>query len=180
MTKNDVVNLFRLICVLFPQSAKNFSAADELTRDVWHSMLADEPTAMVSAALKKHAATNRFAPSIAEILEGIAGIKRPELIDADEAWGLVMNAIHMYGCYRKSEALASLPPIVASTVRTFGWRELCTSENIAVDRGQFRRAYEIRRNREREKAALPKALLDESARLTNNTQMLNAPDEISR
>lgn len=167
MTKNEVVDLFRMICLLFPYSAKYYANADAFSRDTWHSMLEDEPAEMVAMALKKHAATNKWAPAIAEILETIGRIKYPETyIDPDEAWGMVMHAVRKFGYYHPEEAFASLPSIVASTVRTYGWRDLCLSENLGVDRGQFRKAYEVRLLREREKATMPEKLQRELATIS--------------
>lgn len=168
MTKNEVVKLFAMLCSLWPSQAKNFDAASELSRDTWHAMLGGEDTAVVVTALQKLAATNKFMPSIADILEAVAEIKHPnDFIDPDEAWGIVMQSIKRYGYMNGEKALDAMPKIVADTVRTMGWRDLCMSENIAIDRGQFRKAYEIRLGRVKERAQLPRAVSNKMTALVN-------------
>ena len=173
MTANDVVDLFRLICVLFPQSARNFQGADALARDAWHEMLRDAPAEVVGAAIKKHAATHVFAPSIAEIREAVAAVQNPETqIGPDEAWGMVARAIGRYGYANKAGALASLPAPVARCAERFGWRELCLSETPDVVRGQFRKAYEAQIGRERQDAVIPEGLRQELGRLAAGMGLL--------
>lgn len=167
MTKNEVVQLFEILCSLYPSQAKNFNAG-AIARDTWHAMLGDKPIELVSLAIQKLAASSVFIPSIAEIRETIAEIESPnDFIDADEAWGIVYKSIGKYGYYNGEKALESMPPIVADTVRTMGWRDLCMSENVSVDRGQFRKAYEIRLMRTKEKAQTPQRIVREMEQLVS-------------
>lgn len=167
MTKNDVVRLFEILCSLWPSQAKNFNAG-EVARDTWYAMLGDKPLELVSLAIQKLAANSIYIPSIAEIRQTIAEMESPnDFIDADEAWGIVYKSIGKYGYYNGEKALASMPIIVADTVRTMGWRDLCMSENVGVDRGQFRRAYEIRLARTKERAQTPQRIMYEMDCLIN-------------
>ena len=168
MTRNEIVKLFEIICSLWPRWAKDFNAGT-LARDTWHAMLGGEDTNVVVTALQKLAATNKYMPSIAEILEAVAEIKQPnDFIDPGEAWGIVQRSIRRYGYMHGEEAMKAMPKLVADTVRTMGWPDLCKSENIAVDRGQFRKAYEIRLAREKEKAQVPQAVTTKMAALAGN------------
>lgn len=140
LAKGDVVKLFRLLVGLYPMSAKTFEQADELTRDTWHSLLADLPKEAVFAAVKKHAALNRFPPTIADLRQSIVYMARPDLaIDAAEAWGMVSRVLSG-GC--KREDIQALPDLVQQSAKDIGWYNIRTSESPEVVRGQFCKLYE--------------------------------------
>lgn len=162
MTKNDVTSLFKLIIGLFPASANVFGQADAITRDAWYEMLRDENPGEVAAALKVYAATATFAPSIGELRQTLARLKNPALqIDFDEAWGMVLSAMKKFGWSREHDALKALPDSVARCVKNIGWQEMCCSEDIGVLRGQFRAMYQAQAVRDKERAAMPKALSEQ-------------------
>jgi len=58
MTPKDVIMLFKLIVVLFPQSAKNYAEADEFARDAWFEMVKDLPAPLVAEAIKSYASSH--------------------------------------------------------------------------------------------------------------------------
>jgi hypothetical protein len=125
------------------------------TAELWAKMLGDIPYQLAEKALMKVLATARYFPTVAEIREAAAELQHGRPMTADEAWGLVAEAVRRYGYYREQEALASLPPEVAVIVRRFGWQEICACEEPDVIRGQFRRAWEINSGQAREIAVLP-------------------------
>lgn len=178
ITKTDVVQIFKLLATLFPQSARNYEGADALTRDAWYELIKDMPRQLVVEAIKSYAASHVWAPSIAELRAEVLKAANPDLrIDADEAWGLVVQAIRKYGYTRPQEALASLPEPVARCARRFGWRELCLSEEPDVVRGQFRRAYETQFAREKTDALIPAHVQQRLALLTGNSGNIKALGE---
>lgn len=167
MTKADVIGIFKLLTVLFPQSAKNFEGADELAINAWYELVKDLPKQLVVEAIKSYAASNRFAPSIAELRAEVLKAASPELmIGPDEAWGMVRMAIRRYGYNRPQEALASLPGPVALCAERVGWREMCLSEEPDVVRGQFRRAFETQMGREKQNALVPQSVREKLAQLS--------------
>ena len=166
ITKADVVGIFKLLAVLFPHSAKNYEGADALARDAWWELVKDMPKALVVESIKSYAAANRFAPSIAELRAEVLKAVSPDLrIGADEAWGLVVQAIRRFGYGRPRDALDSLPPPVARCAERFGWRDICLSEEPDVVRGQFRRAYETQLAREKSDALVPVQVRERLAQL---------------
>lgn len=125
---------------------------------IWFSMLQDIPYNMASAAIQKYMLTNKFPPTIADIRELTAEVRNGERQDWGEAWEKVLKAIRRYGLYNQKKALDSLDPITRMTVERVGFRELCLSENIAVDRANFRMIYETMEKREKEHQQLPPQL----------------------
>ena len=159
MTKTDIVELFGMICAFWPRHSSDFAKAGAPTVNAWHLLLGDTPKKHGELALAKLAALNTFPPNANELLRVIAEIEYPDdSVGADEAWGIVLRAVREYGYNNGREAMDSMPPVVAQTVRDMGWLELCMSENISVDRGQFRRAYEARVQRRKDDIQLPAGL----------------------
>lgn len=168
VTKADVVGIFRLMTALFPQSARHFENADAVTRDAWYELVKDIPKELLLEAVKSYAAGHVFAPSVAELRAEALKAARPELsMGADEAWGLVVQAVKKYGYTRPMEALSSLPQIVARCVERFGWREICLSDKPEAVRGQFYKAFEAQIQREKADALVPNGVKTRMARLTS-------------
>ena len=66
--------------------------------------------------------------------------------------------MRLYGSYRLQEALDSMDDLTRKAVKRLGFKELCMSENIAVDRANFRMVFEQLANREYETEKLPLSL----------------------
>ena len=67
-------------------------------------------------------------------------------------------AIRRYGSYREVEALESLDELTRATVERLGYRSLCLSEEIEMDRANFRRVYETLAERKRRDESMPTTL----------------------
>lgn len=167
MVKNDIVRLFGLIGEAYPTYKNQFNEKNinQKTCEVWLRMLQDIPIDILLLALQKHIVKSKYPPTIAELRDEAISIL-DNSIDFDEAWEIVIKAIRAFGYMRKKDALANMPKEVAEAVEAFGWQDLCMSENIAVDRGQFRKAYEIRKLRNKNNALMPTLL-------SNNITFIN-------
>lgn len=175
MTKVEIAELFGVICAYWPKHSDAFAKAGAPEVNAWHSMLGDYDAGIVHVAFKKYAALNTWPPSPNEILTAVAEIQHPEdNLGADEAWGMVLQAIRKFGYNNESAALESLPQMVAETVKSMGWLELCMSENAAVDRGQFRKAYEARAQRKKTDHQLPPSLKNSIGALQKQMAMDSA------
>ena len=74
-------------------------------------------------------------------------------LTAGEAWGIVYNEILKTGNYGTPEIS---DPIIAKAVSIIGWRELCLSEQISIERAHFMKIYDMLVQREQqEKMLLP-------------------------
>lgn len=130
---------------------------------MWFRMLKDIPYDQLSIAIQQHISTSKFPPSIAEIREFAL---RGEEKDWSEAWGEVLRCISLFGLYREKEALAYLKSkdeICYLIVKRLSFKEICLSENIQVERANFRMAYEAQGRIDRERKSLPdrlKVMLD--------------------
>lgn len=111
----------------------------------------------VSNALRRHVNTSKWCPTIAELkgamVTNVAGER-----DWGESWNECLNAISKYGQYREQEALDSMTPITRLVISRIGYKELCRSEDINLDRANYRKIYAQVTDNEYEKAALPASL----------------------
>lgn len=131
---------------------------NEQAMQLWFNQLNDIPYNVAEVTLNKWVATNKWSPSIADIREQATGLTQGEAKEWGDAWQEVLRAISKYGSYREDEALASLDDTTRTVVRRLGFRNLCFSEEIQVDRANFRMIYEQQLHRDKQDAQLPPKL----------------------
>ena len=125
--------------------------------ELWYREFMEIPYESVVAGLRRHVNTSKWCPTIAELKEAIVTNVAGER-DWGESWNECLNAISRYGQYREAEALESMTPITQLVVKRIGYKELCRSEDITLDRANFRKIYAQVTDNEYEKAALPTSL----------------------
>lgn len=131
---------------------------NEQALELWYKQLEDIPYNVAEVALNKWVATNKWSPSIADIREGAAGLTQGEAKDWGEAWQSVLRSISNYGSYRETEAVESLDATTRKVVEQIGYKNICFSEDLQVDRANFRKIYEIQIERDKKSAQLPPKL----------------------
>lgn len=124
---------------------------------LWFREVQDIPYDVATAALRKWVNTNKWSPSIADIRETVAQVTNGDELSWGEAWETVLTAIRRWGSYGQVEAMQSLDPVTRRCVESIGYRTLCLSENISVERANFRMIFDTFQKREREhrQLALP-------------------------
>lgn len=155
MDKKEFAKLAMAIKEIYPQA--NLLNTDTAL-SIWFKLLGDLDYGVAEASLLSWASANKWPPSIADIREGAARLTLPEIPDWSEGWEAVINAIHRWGMHRESEALATLPEIARKAVKRLGWQNICLSEEIGVERANFRQIYEAIAAREKKDAQLPPGL----------------------
>lgn len=154
---------------------------DNRAKEVWYTMLSDLDYSICLAALKEHISLNKFAPSISEIREKYAGIITGEEKDWGAAWKDVLYAIRRWGMYREREAMDSLDNGARQCVGRLGFKNLCLSEDLNIDRANFRMIYEQVSTRRKEYTQLAPALQEEKRSLhelvQNTVVMLEGNDQ---
>lgn len=152
MNKQEIIRLLSIATANFPAMQEKDMRP---TAVLWEKALADIPYDVAEKALLKVLSTSKFFPTVAEIREAAAELTQPRVLDAMEAWELIVQAIRKYGYYDEAGAMASLPADVRAMAKRFGWRELCLNENPDTLRAQFRMAWEAQSKRIREYKVLP-------------------------
>jgi Loader and inhibitor of phage G40P len=170
MNRKQVAGLLMLALSNFPNmQEKNMQPTAALWEKAFSDM--DYPTA--EKALIKVLSTSRFFPTVADIREAAAQINQPRIMDAMEAWGLIVQAIRKYGMYRQKEGLDSLPDDVRAMANRFTWRELCLNENPDTMRAQFRMAWETQSKRENEMRQIPQEIRQYIEGTVNSMKLLD-------
>lgn len=135
---------------------------------IWFSLLKDISYEVLNVAIQKYMMTNKFAPTIADLRELSAEITQGQITDWGDGWEQVLRAIRMYGAYRPKEALDSMDDITRKCVERLGFREICLSENISVERANFRMLYEQLINRQKEDGKLSLSIKTKLAQLSDH------------
>lgn len=142
-----------------------YSKADFLPDDkaikVWFAMLQDIPYEILNLAIQKHIMTNTFPPTIAELRSASADIVTDEAGDWTEAWGKVLDVVSRCGLQNAREGLAELDESTVEAVKRVGYWSICNSENIGVERANFRAAYESIIARKKSEVVVSPRLLEQ-------------------
>ena len=165
MTKKDFALFASALRTYYP---KEKILPNEQAMELWFLQLQDIPYQVAETVLNKWVATNKWSPSIADIREQAAALTEGEAKDWGEAWENVLRTISKYGSYKENEALDSLDEVTRETVKRIGYRNLCFSEELSIDRANFRMIYEQRAERSKREAQLPPRLKE----LMNNAKLL--------
>ena len=179
MTKKETINLFGILIAAYPNFDK-FKDDNQVEGmvNMWASLFADDDSAIVGLAVKKHIMTSKWPPSIAEIREIMADITHPDLIPPDQAWAAVSDLLYAVGEYSTGEAHRNLPPLIAQTVDAIGWHTLYQlhrgsygGNKDGMDRVAFMDLYRPAYERARQDACCSASLLsciDTAKRHTTN------------
>lgn len=125
MTRADAAKLVAIIVTAYPNFDKFKDAqAVASTVDLWATMFDSDDARIVGLAVKKHIATNKWPPSVAELREIMLEIQRPELIPPDQAWAAVSDYMHTAGSWAGEHLDQALPPLVARAVEVIGCHNL--------------------------------------------------------
>lgn len=106
----------------------------------WYYLLKDLPTEDVAKAIQEYCLTNHFPPTVADIRE--LATKDNTIQDWSIGWQSVLKAISQYGYTQEKQALDSLDYITRETVERIGFKNICCSEKVEIERASFRVIYE--------------------------------------
>lgn len=192
MTRADAAKLVAIVVTAYPNYDKfRDPKAVEATVNLWALMFENDPGGIVGLAVKKHIATNKWPPSVAEIRELMLEAQHPELIPPDQAWAAVADLMYQVGEHNYGNLQQQLPPLIARAVETIGYTALYEMHRAAyiggkpgMDRVAFVQQYTPMYEREKAKAMTPKAIGDgigtALAALPDGNQKLIADREAGR
>lgn len=134
--------------------------------EVYFDLLGDLPVEVLRIAAKRVALSHPWAtfPSVAELREAGAETMRGKSVElsAAEAWRIAWSTagrIDLDVIGSCDRAMASVPPLVAEAMQSFGIAALCYGkEPVGVVRAQFVKFFEQLAAREKRVALLPPAL----------------------
>ena len=154
MTREESALILMELGTNYPDTDKGKSReAMSAKVTLWASMFAEEPFALVQAAVRAYIAnsTERFAPNIGQIKEQIRRLTHPDELTEGEAWAMVQKAIRNSG-YNAAEEFAALPPmvqkVVGSPANLRAWGMMDTDSAMSVLASNFQRGYRAVQARE--------------------------------
>lgn len=166
MNREEFAKLSLAIKSCYPQYGV---MSDERSLEVWFQQLKDLDYKLASIAVSKHVAVSKFPPTIAEIREQCTSVLMGDVPDWSEGWEKVLKALRRYGWNREQEAMDSFDVITRKTVQRLGWMNLCMSEEISVERANFRNIYNAISEQQKKERQIPPSIMAvlESTRNTN-------------
>lgn len=163
MTRQETYQVMALLQATYPDSFRGMSdAAAQVKVNLWAELFADEPAAVVSAAVKAYVATDTrgFMPVPGQIKERIALMDGENSMTAQEAWNKVLDATKnsTYGC---QEEFQKLPPriqrVVGSAVRLKDWA-MCDARELRAIGSGFQKSYQELTARAKDTQKIPAAV----------------------
>lgn len=157
MTRQEALKILTILKTAYPNFYKDYSK-EELNAaiDLWAVMFAEENAQVVTEAVRALICTLKFPPTIADVKEKIAMIKKPEEMTEMEAWYTVKKAI---GYYDADERFARLPPLLQKIVGSPNvlkeWSQMDIETLNTVAQSNFMRSYKAKVAQEKEYAMLP-------------------------
>lgn len=152
MTKKEFAAFAMALKTYYP---KENLLPNQQAIDLWFLQLMDLDYSLAETVLNKWVAIKPWPPTIADIREQAASIGGGEIPDWGEGWEKVIKAIAKYGMYRPQEAIESMDKVTRQCVERLGFVNLCTSENPAADRANFRKIYEQYAERQKIEMQMP-------------------------
>ena len=125
MTRAEAAEMVAVIVTAYPNYDK-FRNPKEITAyvNLLANMFETDSGAAVGLAVKKHIATSKWPPSIAEIRELMLETTHPEIAPPDLAWAAVSDLIFTLRRGQWADAKSRLPALVARAVEIIGWTAL--------------------------------------------------------
>lgn len=171
MTPKETAQILGIVAIAY----QNF-VLDKPKISVWHELIGDLDFNLAQMAVKKLISESPYPPTVHDIRRRAAEIIQPQLPDAAEAWGIVKANIRKYGRYHVTEGIEALPEPVKTTVRYFGYIELCEGDPDII-RAQFMRMYDQVANRLKNEQLLPLPLREQIKALAGQLALEGGHDE---
>lgn len=137
MTQQEAASLIGALKAAFPRHP-----VSKGTASLYMAFLVGMDYENAHEGVKRHIATSKWFPTVAEIRDAAAASDpKPE---SDQAWTEVLAAVTRYG---RSKSPPWSDPMIGQAVDAIGWDTICNSTAIGIERAHFTRSYEAIRRR---------------------------------
>ena len=164
MNKQDTYQVLATLQAFYPDSFRGMTdAAAQMKVALWQDIFADEPAALVQAAVKAYVSTDKkgFMPVPGQIKEQIAILRDTGGLNEQDAWELVTKAL-CNSSYGAVEEFAKLPADVQRAVGSHNmlrsWAAVNISELQTVIASNFKRDYRAIVAQRKDHAKIPEAV----------------------
>lgn len=133
MSKEKIYDLLAQLAVIYGKE-------ETIERLQYYSIeLSEYDYKTVETAIRLHAKTKNFFPSLSEIIEAVVKIESPSM-DPTEVAQKLIDSTYKFGEYRAQDAKENLGELWVIVEKWGGWKRLCTfsPEQIPTIRAQLR------------------------------------------
>ena len=173
MTRSETAQIITIMQLNYPDTFQGMSDQTLFGLvDLWQRMFAEEPAALVQAAVEAHirTSTDRFMPNIGVIKEEIRKLTAPEQMSEAEAWARIYKAL-CNGIYGAQEEFDKLPRVlqrvVGSPRQLREWAVLDGDTLQSVVASNVQRSYRAISVQEAEWAKLPAGFREQMQQLSD-------------
>ena len=160
MTVLETGQIMDILVTAYPRFYAGKDAPDQKkTLQLWATMFAEYPLAVVAGAVKALIATDEkgFPPHIGAVMAKIRQLTQDKPMTEQEAWALVKKAVSRSG-YNSREEFDKLPPEIQAVLHDAGTLKAWAIDenyNEGVVSSNFMRSYRAKAQSIREWSALP-------------------------
>ena len=173
MDKKQIAEILTILKVSFPNMYNNDIPVNDII-NVWYVALKDYDFELIKMAVNSIIITNKFPPTIADIVEKVNLITKPNQLTENEAWDMVYKAI-CNSAYNSAQEFKKLPSSVKRAVGSHemlkSWSQLPTDEVQTVIQSNFMRSYKSASKQEKEHEMLPENVKKFTLELANKMDM---------
>lgn len=175
MTKKETIAIMAMLKASYPRYYGDMGAEDiETAINLWYTMLKDYDGKIVGQAVKSVIATNKYPPTVAEVLEKIKLITGKEDMTEMKAWSYISKAVSN-STYHALEEWEKLPEQLQKAVSPDLLRSWATIEGEDVQtiiQLHFLKTFRANEKRRKDIESLPSSakelMLECSKRLDMN------------
>jgi hypothetical protein len=154
MTMEETAKLITYISTIWPKTFQGIKGGEAAVVKTWADLLEDIPAGAALAAVRAHATTSDWAPSIKNIREAYM------MTDGGQTWlqcyQNIMTAVRRFGWYNREDGLDSLDPMARKIADGIGWKALCESDSgDAAIRAHIMKSFEGYSERDRKEKLIP-------------------------
>lgn len=171
MTIEETAKLITYISSLWTRAWQGVKGGEASVVKAWADLLEDVPAGAALAAVRAHASTSEWPPTISDIRR--AALVSTDIPDWSKSYQTIMYAVRKYGSYESVDGLESLDTVSRTIAERIGWRELCQSEEgDAAIRAHVMKIHQGLQDRGTREALIPGKVMEQLRRLTGGTKVL--------
>lgn len=129
MNIEETKTLLSIIRECYPSKAEFNPEGFEIQAKMWQRIFHDVSFSDLGTAFEIWYATEKYAPTPAELNPIAKKLKNPEaFLSSEKAWEIVHSAVVKYGWANETKALATFSPTIKRTVKAVGgWQVICST-----------------------------------------------------
>ena len=185
MTKKETIAIMAMLKASYPRYYSDMGAEDiETAINLWYTMLKDYDGKIVGQAVKSVIATNKYPPTVAEVLEKIKLITGKEEMTEMEAWSYISKAVSN-STYHALEEWEKLPEQLQKAVSPDllrSWAMIEGDDVQTIIQSNFLKTFRANEKHRKDIESLPSSakelMLECSKRLDMNAIVDKRPESV--